>query len=76
MTVWETQEDPKKYYRVMRGLTPGDEPPPYKARMNKAGSKKWTSVSSLPWRQTEEEAEADLREFAAKHNLKVSGVTK
>lgn len=55
-------------YKVMQGL---GTPPVFKARYNKPCSKTWRCVRTLPWRETEEEAEKDLAGYAARHNMQV-----
>lgn len=55
-------------YRVMQGL--GNV---YKARYHRPEFKKgtgWKCVGVLPWRNTMEEAQADLDEYAKKHKMK------
>lgn len=47
-------------YQVMGGL--GDSN--WKARYLKPGKSGWHCVATLPWRTTEEEAQADLDELA------------
>ena len=49
-------------YRVMPGLG-GDT---FKARYRKPDSSVWKCVATLPWRDTAEEAQADLDQLAAR----------
>lgn len=45
----------------------------YKTKWNKRGSEDWyftPRTRSLPWRDTEEEAEADLKAYAERNHLK------
>lgn len=49
-------------YQVMPGIGGNT----YKARYQKAGSQRWACYPHLPWRDTPEEAEADLNALAQK----------
>ena len=49
-------------YRVM----PGIHVHTYKARYCKTGSASWKCYSRLPWRDSPEEAQADLDQLAAR----------
>ncbi|MEG1913307.1 MAG: hypothetical protein RR091_12575 [Cloacibacillus sp.] len=49
-------------YKVMGGL--GEST--YKGRFNKPGKTGWHGLTRLPWRNTEEEAQADLDAYALK----------
>lgn len=49
-------------YQVISGI--GTEA--YKARYQKPGSASWRCVAALPWRLTEEAAQADLDQMAKK----------
>lgn len=52
-------------YRVMLWIA--DSPRPiYKARYQKPGSASWRCVAALPWQLTEEDAQADLDQMAAR----------
>lgn len=56
-------------YQVMSGLGEGA----FKARYQKAekqGSNGWKCLTSVPWRSTAEEAQADLDRLAAKKGWK------
>lgn len=54
-------------YRVMSGL--GEDN--YKARYNKPGCKGWKCVANLPWRNTWNEAEQDLAEYAQRKKMDI-----
>ncbi len=56
-------------YQVMSGLGPNT----YKARYQRAekqGDVGWKGLTSVPWRQTQEEAQADLDQLAKKKGWK------
>lgn len=55
-------------YRVMSGI---GMPPVFKGRYNKPNSDAWKCVRALPWRETKEEADKDLAEYAARHNMQI-----
>ena len=52
-------------YQVMPGIA-APPYPNYKARYQKPGSASWRCVAALPWRLTEEDAQSDLDQLAAK----------
>lgn len=43
----------------------------WKACYNKPDRNIWMSVDALSWRDTREEAESDLAEYAARHDMQV-----
>ena len=53
-------------YRVMGGIGGGT----FKARYQKPGKSSWKGLAQLPWRDTFEEAQADLDRLAQTHGWK------
>lgn len=55
-------------YKIMPGIG-ADTYKGRKSKIGQAGGYGWKCMASLPWRDSMEDAETDLAEYAAKHGL-------